>query len=639
MMKRNVFYLMMTFVTLSLSLSGCGNDLADNGQENPAPAPIPDADGMVTLHVNVSNSNYPDGVDVTRGDKPVTISQELGDGYVLESTLTPSPRTRAAVALREGSTVMMFALDGSDQILGCELLEVGANGSLAISLPEATTFPRLLFYTQDDATRFTDDLFTGEDQVMPTDFTVGTYYEFTTGATLSNTVALSDLGGVDTDDYTVSECMVATLSDVDTSGATPLTLAFAHALTRFVWTLTVDSSVSETIASVKAGLGPRGTDGTLRFADYAAGTVGNGEIYTPGSTDAPLSADAFATPDTWAGTSEMFVDTICFQRAASPSTRQLAIHELIINNPTGNVTYSDKVISLPGNENGYYSNDKQYTLTTLVTKRLTWAASHIYWGGGKLTFDAQQDFGQGDAGTTAANADSGYKQGLLFKWGSLVAFSPSNDASGMMTTFYRSIKTLDGTPTKAYELIEDQTGTVWGATGGYYNADELPYPPEQDPAATSDPTGYFGDICALLTDGVWRMPTQGEVNAVASNTLLAAAPTSGADTWWNPHPGLAWAWPGGVLEGGSSDGTWPQDGVGNNEYVNHSTKWGQEVQFTKSVYIDENGILSGAAIHGLFWLDNGSGSDNAYYGGVSYTHYFNNNAYPREYGLPVRCVK
>ncbi len=151
--------------------------------------------------------------------------------------------------------------------------------------------------------------------------------------------------------------------------------------------------------------------------------------------------------------------------------------------------------------------------TRIVYNRVIWAGSNIYWDGTKLTFDAQV--------TTANNQ----KQGVCFRWGSLVGVSLSSTYTTYSPTYNST------TPTNSTWA----TGTTYFASIAYFT-DEVANGGQtntflNDAAQNTDANyaAYKGDICKYLSktgavSGSWRMPTAEEFNA-------AGLADNGSVTW------------------------------------------------------------------------------------------------------------
>ncbi|GHV56434.1 hypothetical protein FACS1894182_02960 [Bacteroidia bacterium] len=156
--------------------------------------------------------------------------------------------------------------------------------------------------------------------------------------------------------------------------------------------------------------------------------------------------------------------------------------------------------------------DKSYTIR-LKFKTLMFATSNIYWNGSRLTFDPYvQDL------TTPSAVASMQKQGVMFKWGSLVGVSNPGTAGNQTTAWDAG---------SAVYVPTDNTGSAWTATTatakGWTSWSNIPYVNDTYTATTStvrtdshlttgvtaDYATLKGDICQFI-DNTYRMPTISE---------------------------------------------------------------------------------------------------------------------------------
>jgi hypothetical protein len=515
----------------------------------------------VTLRFGVSNAGYQDGVPESRGaEAPVTFTQELGDGYVLESTLTSSPRTKAAGdPLREGTTVMIFTLDEDNKATGYQLQEMGADGVLNISVPTGVT-PKLLLYTQDNEMVYNAGWQINEILSDVSDITntaVGQYNVLSPAVDLrddGNIGGIAQLSG----NSLVNEGMIAIAGPIDTDNLAAMDprISFDHVFCRLTWNIEVDADADETIGLVRAGFYPRSASGNMLFKSYVNGDIGLAGLYVPasvlsggsgpvgggtgsGGSDnqirsyTPPTDNCFITPASWSPNAE-FSQSVCFQRPAiwTGKVMKIAIDSLTINNPTGNVTYQDQEITLTGPTS--FEAGKEYTVNSRITKRLTWATSNIYWDGAYsiLTFDADGGGAARGSIPMATSGSSPYYQGVFFKWGSLVGIAPVGDAAAFSNT---TVVYKPNTPTSA-GYSSGYTSTII-ASGDWGEIPIFTPPSEGDYVlphkAVLDQGTYFGDICAYITGGVWRMPTSVEVTSYYGDYYYRNEP--GLEGWWIPN--------------------------------------------------------------------------------------------------------
>ena len=162
------------------------------------------------------------------------------------------------------------------------------------------------------------------------------------------------------------------------------------------------------------------------------------------------------------------------------------------------------VIDLGG---GAFANTNTYTLSfsvgeyVMVAPTSRWAGSNIYWDGSKLTFDLEN------------NA----KQGVYFRYGSLVGFSP-NGIGSSPSAVWSSL------------TIYDPLGvnpTSW-ATIPYYTADASAYYNNYNRhllLEVHNPATGIGDICKYISDlgdapdqGQWRIPTRTDLTNLLNSS-------------------------------------------------------------------------------------------------------------------------
>ncbi len=262
-----------------------------------------------------------------------------------------------------------------------------------------------------------------------------------------------------------------------------------------------------------------------------------------------------------------------------------------------------------------------------------WARSHIVWiedesksDGGYLTFAVTR----GDNGDIPANV-----QGVLFRWGSLVAMSPGSTNYSHSQILY--------SPAGHYTYNWSDVPSFDGATEDYLNDHDYP---DDDFVNYNSGTGFDaaadkGDICRYISskgwvEGNWRMPTASEYSAL-----------------WNPSNGganVAWA--------GSNWIVWV-GGVGtDNNYANGFRQPESGYFLGAGVTADDNkeNPDTGCAFpasgqrdwntEGTVRIVNSSGyawSASSYGTTTTVAHVYvgvvRNNTSNRTNGIPVRCVK
>jgi hypothetical protein len=164
---------------------------------------------------------------------------------------------------------------------------------------------------------------------------------------------------------------------------------------------------------------------------------------------------------------------------------------------------------------------KHYTLT-LKLKTPKFANSNVYWDGSKLTFDAYIDSTANPTGYVA-NKTQQQKQGVHFKWGSLIGISAPGRAGGDYTwsndTCSIFVPDDPTNPTTDHGSWIRMTNALavdsakWGADYAgipYVDDDPIPYGTNTNYLNTlhnspSRISAYTGDICHYL-DKDYRMP-------------------------------------------------------------------------------------------------------------------------------------
>jgi hypothetical protein len=278
-----------------------------------------------------------------------------------------------------------------------------------------------------------------------------------------------------------------------------------------------------------------------------------------------------------------------------------------------------------------------YTFTVSYTKKTTvFAGSNIYWKwnndtdhtqGGYLTFDKE---GEGNQ----------MRQGVFFKWGSLVGISPaltggSTSMDNANTPIYYPTYTSGGTPSVTWV----QTTVTDAGIDGYM---EIPY---TKTAAGGIYSSYLmedvcnnatawgarkGDICRFLSEngfgpgGKYRMPTAYEMGANERYQYVGTAyPSSG----WAIAGGSGWA---DLSSQAEEDGSYSMPyGASNTGIVFPPAGTRPLPSYFALLYI---GTV------GTYW----SGSSDAlaaYYLSISDTNIYRYNSGPNERGLSVRCVQ
>ncbi len=264
-----------------------------------------------------------------------------------------------------------------------------------------------------------------------------------------------------------------------------------------------------------------------------------------------------------------------------------------------------------------------------IKPSIVWAGSNIYWdeANQKLTFDPIPVY---PGSPTEQELTNMKKQGVCFRWGSLVGVSLSNTiviytptynfTSPTISTWANATGTVDDFNNIAYftDSITDVSQTNTFLNDAAQNTD-------------SNYVKYRGDICQYLSKtqpslGSWRMPTAKEFNA--------AGLADGAFVSWT-----------------TSTTPWAEFSTFDDQTNNVDTKGtflmpsggtytvnGASTSFPASGYRHTDGTLGRVGQFGLYWSSSPYSTD-------SYVLYFNlSKVYPavnsdRKNGFEVRCVQ
>jgi hypothetical protein len=236
-----------------------------------------------------------------------------------------------------------------------------------------------------------------------------------------------------------------------------------------------------------------------------------------------------------------------------------------------------------------------------------WAGSNIYWDGTKLTFD--------DDSIKTNEA----RQGVFFKWGSLVGISPAGaDGSGWTgRTYFPTNPGIDATWTTNTTTYSDYVKIpyVSGDPGSYLRTDAYLTEITNIPDSVA---AYKGDICVYLTNiGAapkgkrWRMPTAAEFGKATEYTRI---PEIGGFTLVTNQTESA-PIPSGYRKTDSNRPYFPATGY------------------------RSAGILMLVGQSGYHWSSSPSSATNSFYLYITGTSVFPAYNYiNRTYGLSVRCV-
>lgn len=274
----------------------------------------------------------------------------------------------------------------------------------------------------------------------------------------------------------------------------------------------------------------------------------------------------------------------------------------------------------------------------IKSNKLIWAGSNIYWDetNQKLTFDASP---VDPANPTEQELANMKKQGVFFKWGSLIGVSSN---SGLDNSYDSSVLLYipsynSATPGNSSWQTKDGSQLDWGGISPFTNnvTDGSQINAFLNEIAQNTDANYLvykGDICKYISrtgavSGSWRMPTAKEFNAVglADNTLV---PWTAVTTPWAEFGNFGAE--SGNAQGTSllsSGGTYTVNGISNS--------------FPPSGYRrDSDGALFYVGQFGYYW----SSSVYTDYTRGYFLHFYNTAVLPvynavQNYGFVVRCVQ
>jgi len=423
-------------------------------------------------------------------------------------------------------------------------------------------------------------------------------------------------------------------------------------VTRLVARITLDVGIASSSGVTISGYRVYGVPGRSYYVPRPLGTEGD-ETDTESirAEDACLPTNS----ENWTNSGEISLSDVTsfnstfymYENRAGVNVAITAQKDKVKSNVSGTPADSAAYVIIYGKATGYSSlswkiylgannttnfnikRNKQYTYTITLKPndtdtRITyeksgtvWAGSNIYWDGTKLTFDTE---------TTDANN----KQGVCFRWGSLVGVS-LNSTYVTYTPTYNST-----TPTSSTWAMA--TGTSSNFTSITYFTDNVTSVGQTNTYLNDDTqntdvnyAAYKGDICKYLSktgavSGRWRMPTAKEFNA-------ADLADEGSVSWttatipWTKFGDFASTY--GNVEGTtsiSSGGTY--------------TANGSSSKFLASGFRTTDGTLSYVGLYGYYWSSSAyTGSTGGYSLGFfsSYVTPASNNF--RQVGFAVRCVQ
>jgi hypothetical protein len=260
-------------------------------------------------------------------------------------------------------------------------------------------------------------------------------------------------------------------------------------------------------------------------------TVADGTIENEGTEMIPSH-----TPSSWngSGTQTASSATGCIVYTAGEHPLSVTIGSVTL----GTMTYPNA----PAKFDMPLELGKSYTLAVSFKRNLVWAGSNVYWraasGGqapGYLTFDAP---GSGDG--------SQKKQGVFFKWGSLVGMSPAGTEYSTLFDIARPVYT----PTFTSPTVKS-----WSDVNPYTAWEDIPFVEDwvigdrfdtylmDDARNTGNTYAYWkekrGDICRYISEngygpgGNYRMPTNYEQGAAVDFSYESY-------NTWGKYPASTW---------------------------------------------------------------------------------------------------
>ncbi|MDR0891159.1 MAG: hypothetical protein LBN24_00885 [Mediterranea sp.] len=373
----NKIAIALTLAFALIGLGACGNEATPDG-ETPT---VSDEEGMVTLYAQIGTQWG--GTTNTRSEAPASLTQDLGNGYVLESTLTTAPATRGTTSFGTG-TIFMVAFnqnetDKSKRVVGYEVIQV-TNGTAKVQLKQATYAYKLVFYSEH----------LNNTQWNPHQYVVGAPDAIVTESQYNKFMSVDPTQTTSTDNTWVKDIplkssvaeessikelvdvMYTSIANVSTTAGSSLgTIAFNHILSQITWTLQVNGGAGETIGKVDAQFYPR-FEGGITIFDKVCDPDGLKEesmIY-------PKNAATFMSEDEkrerffyYNGTSGQSSVTFPARRFlpnTSAPTNRIGFHTLGIVKDGIATEIKGQYITLPMLTNEYNTH---YILTSKVTKK------------------------------------------------------------------------------------------------------------------------------------------------------------------------------------------------------------------------------------------------------------------------------
>jgi hypothetical protein len=649
------------------ALAGCGNDIM-TPEVHPDDTSSPDEDvRLVSFSVGVASENHQDGTSPgTRSDRqsPIRFVHDLGGGYALESTMTVAPKKRAnqtRAALPSGTTILMVAFqEGDVDPVGYQLLTVSEENTMTVSLPKSEKPYNIAFHSMRD------------DRYDPDKFDPQSFFDFPDGSSSEHLgenyyeligVGLKGVAILTTEQGSPQEDLIyGLLPDIDPSAKQRLTVKFRHAFAELTWTLNVNPAY-ETIGSVDVGLYPRHGNALVDLTSFATASSlddalawtsdADGEQYLDAEHAGSLIVSQESDQGAEFQATTSFIPALPHFDGIEDLSAALHLNTLEIVNTA--VKKTVKGVSLPLTLDGTpiaCQPGMSYNISSKLTKRITWAASNIYYKDGDLTFDPIPKDHDGDGVT-----DSEQIQGLYFKWGSLIGISAptsESESSFNSSTIYTPKRKADGTnqgydktavsaTNRSYNdiapnILGTDPFTLPDDGNGTYRNEQISYNNSQGTVLTGEnQPNWFGDICAYISGGGWRMPTSTEINPLGGNQFNWN--TSPANIgWYSPSPKQQWeivvvpkdansiAEGRGLVTSSKTYGAYLTTNAGETSLFatsRHYTAVGNYTSTVCGMYFS-NGSETSSQCHGVYYI---------------YSMVLLDGQTPKAGAAPVRCIK
>ena len=318
--------------------------------------------------------------------------------------------------------------------------------------------------------------------------------------------------------------------------------------------------------------------------------------------------------------------------SAVPASIGNSNSDLVLKANTANSGASDRVATVHLKA-GRLTHKIIVTQQQIPSIALRFARSNIVWdaANSRLTFATTE----AENATIPANV-----QGVFFKWGSLVAISPTGTSANYNAS--QILFSANGTKNYTWEdvpYIDETTGKF-----GTHSIDEDDFDGYNGGTNTGGP-GYSafankGDICRYITaqgwvpsGERWRLPKQSELD-----TLMAEASVSNNGGFGND--GTSPNTPSNV------NGFWKVPSgrwLGKGAAASRGTEQvpgGSSVYFPAGGYRNyNNGSTNNAGYYGFLWAGSSYSAAAAYYLLVSSKNDLGRSLDWRYYGYPVRCIR